>query len=149
MLNVSVEFLSPRLQCGHRQVVRGRQHPPKIFWALRHDYDCRNVTAVGTNRCTDAHIGLPQSVAATLSGAMQKKYHRPFLARRPNLWNKDLIFVMNALEDNGAVEEAGLVFFRVSRNRTEQAKKKKDDHSFRKNSHRFLPPLNSNMEFSA
>jgi len=104
---------------GHGQVVHGRQHPPKIFWTLRHDYNCLDGVAVGTDGRAYSHIGLPQAVVAALAGAMKGKNYRPFLMRRPIFGNENLIFEMSGLDRNGAVDEPRLVFFCVGRKRNQ------------------------------
>ena len=96
-----------------------------MFWTLRHDYDCLDGDTVGTDRRADAHVGLQQAVVPALAGAMKGKYHRPFLMRRPIFRNEYLIFEINGLDRNGAVDEPRLVFFCVSRERDQQAEKQK------------------------
>ncbi len=96
---------------------------------------------VGTDGRADAHVGLQQAVVPALAGAMKGKNHRPFLMRRPIFRNEDLIFEINGLDRNGAVDEPGLVFFCVSRERDQQAEKQKCDQRSRKNSHRVPPTL--------
>jgi len=48
---------------------------------------------------------------------MKGKYHRPFLMRRPIFRNEYLIFEINRLDREGAVDESRLVLFCVSRER--------------------------------
>src|ERR1700678_4139053 len=109
-LGVAMEFLRSCLQRAHGQIVRGRQDPPKICRALWHDYDRRNTAAIGADGGADAHVRLQQAVVATLAGSVKKENHRPFLARHPILRNKYLVFMIDALNCDAAVEEAGLVF---------------------------------------
>ena len=92
---------------------------------MRHDYDRFDGATVGTDGRADAHVGLQQTVVPALASAMKGKNHRPFLTRRPIFRNEYLIFEINGLDRNGAVEEPRLVFSCISRERDQQAEKQK------------------------
>jgi hypothetical protein len=92
---------------------------------LRHDYNRFDGATIETDGRADAHLGLEQTVVPALAGAMKSKNHGPFLMRRPIFRNEYLIFEIDGLDRYGAVDEASLVFFGVSRERDERAEKQK------------------------
>jgi hypothetical protein len=94
-----------------------------MFWTLRHDYNCFDGATVGTDGRADAHVGLQQAVVPALAGPMKGKNHWPFLMRRPIFRNEYLIFEINGLDRNGAVDEPRLVFFCIGRDRDQEPKK--------------------------
>src|SRR5579862_7824874 len=118
-----MEFLCRLCQGGHSQVVHGRQHPPPMFYTLRHDYDCLDGATVRADGGADTHVGLQQTVVPALAGAMEGKYHRPFLMGRPILRNEYLISEINGLDSDDAVDEAGLILFGMNRVGEQQAEK--------------------------
>jgi hypothetical protein len=63
------------------------------------------------------------------------------LLRRPIFRNEYLIFEINGLDLNGAVDEPRLVFFCVSLERGQQAEKQKCGQRSRNNSHLVTPRL--------
>src|ERR1700681_1848750 len=120
-LRIPMEFPSRFFQSGKGYVLHGRHHPPCILGTLWHDYDCPNFATVCTNCHADADVSLHQSVVTALAGAVKKKNHGPFLARRPVVGNVDLVFVINALDVSSTVEKPCLLFVCLSRNRDKQA----------------------------
>src|ERR1022692_1474678 len=116
-MSIPVEFLGRFCQCCHCQVVDGWQYPPKISWALRHDYDCLDRATVSADGRADAHVGLQQAIVAALASAVKSKDHGPLSVRRPIVRNEYLVFVMNVLDGRSAVDEPGFRLSRLSRQR--------------------------------